>query len=84
MAIFLALIRCIAEPFRLQYYATLPLSFEDAKPYLIGALVAAVTLFINFFLFIAGKYHAVIVICILGVVTLLVVRQVYLVPRMDF
>lgn len=35
--IFLALIRCVSEPFRLQYYATKALTFTDIKPFLIGS-----------------------------------------------
>ena len=46
IVIFLGLIRCISEPFRLQYYATTPLTFTQATPYIVGALVAATGLFI--------------------------------------
>jgi hypothetical protein len=44
--IFLALIRCVSEPLRLQYYSTKALTFADIKPFLIGALVASLALLI--------------------------------------
>jgi len=77
--IFLALIRCIAEPFRLQYYSTALLSFYDVKPFLIGSLVAALGLFAMTILFYFGKHKIMIGVCVLTIVTLLVVKRIYLI-----
>jgi len=54
--IFLALIRCICEPFRLQYYSSSILTYTDIKPFLIGSLVAALGLFAMTILFYFGRH----------------------------
>ena len=78
--IFLALIRCISEPFRLQYYSATSLTFGDIKPFLIGSLVAALGLFAMTILFYFGRHRIVIVTCILTIVILLIVKKIYLIP----
>jgi hypothetical protein len=77
--IFLALIRCISEPFRLQYYSTTSLAFGDIKPFLIGSLVAALGLFAITILFYFGRHRIIIVTCILTIVILLIVKKIYLI-----
>jgi len=77
--IFLALIRCIAEPFRLQYYSATSLSFYDIKPFLIGSLVAALGLFAMTIFFYFGKHKIMIAVCVLTIVTLLIVKKIYLI-----
>lgn len=79
-AIFLALIRCISEPFRLQYYATKTLTFGDIQPFLLGALVAALGLFVMTLLSYFGKYKLIIVTCVLIIVVLLIIKKMYLMP----
>jgi hypothetical protein len=78
--IFLALIRCISEPFRLQYYAETPLTFVEIKPFLIGAVVAVLGLLIMTILFYFNKYRMVIATCALTIIGLVIVKQVYLLP----
>lgn len=78
--IFLALIRCISEPFRLQYYSATSLTFADIKPFLIGSLVAAMGLFAMTILFYFGRHRIVIVTCILTIIILLIVKKIYLIP----
>ncbi len=78
--IFLALIRCISEPFRLQYYSATPLNFADIKPFLVGSLVAAPALFVMTILFYFGRHRMIIAICILTIVILLIVKWSYLIP----
>jgi len=78
--IFLALIRCISEPFRLKYYSENSLTFGDIKPFLIGSLVSALGLFAMTILFYFGKQRIVIVTCILTIVVLLIVKKIYLIP----
>jgi type IV secretory pathway VirB6-like protein len=77
--IFLALIRCISEPFRLQYYSTTTLAFGDIKPFLIGSLVAALALFAMTVLFYFGKYKIIIITCVLTIVILLIIKKIYLI-----
>jgi len=43
IAIFLALIRTIAECFRLDYISKHTTTFEDLRPFLIGALICSVS-----------------------------------------
>lgn len=45
-AIFLALIRTIAEPMRLQYYSVNIYTYEQIQPYLLAALITATGLLI--------------------------------------
>jgi len=78
--IFLALIRCISEPFRLQYYSATSLTFDVLKPFLIGSLVSALGLFAMTILFYFGRHRIVIVTCILTIVILLIVKKIYLIP----
>ena len=78
--IFLALIRCIIEPFRLQYYSATTLTFPDLKPFLIGSLVAALALFAMTVFFYFGKYKIIIITCVLAIVILLIVKKIYLTP----
>src|SRR6476619_5071168 len=76
--VFLALIRCISEPFRLQYYAVSTLTFEEVKPFLLGALVTSIALLIMTILFYNGKNKLIIAISIFTIVLLLIIKQLYL------
>ena len=44
LIIFLALIRTISEPFRLQYYSVTSLTYVQIRPFLIGGLISAIGL----------------------------------------
>ena len=76
--IFLALIRTISEPFRLQYYSEKPLTYEEIKPFLIGALVSAIALLVMTILFYYRRYKFIIATCILAIVLLVIVKIIYL------
>jgi len=78
--IFLALIRAISEPFRLQYYSKTILTYNEIKPFLIGSLTAAIGLLAMTMLFYFGKYKIIIAICILTIIILLLVKKFYLIP----
>ena len=78
--IFLALIRTISEPFRLQYYSKSILTYDEIKPFLIGSLVAAIGLFAMTILFYFGKHKIIIAACILIIIILLWVKKFYLIP----
>jgi len=77
--IFLALIRCVSEPFRLQYYSLKSLSFTDIKPFLIGSLVTSLALLVMTILSFFGKYKIIIATCLLTIVILLIVKRIYLI-----
>lgn len=77
LIIFLAIIRCIVEPFRLQNYAVSMLTFADIKPFLLGALVAASGLLVMIVLSYYKNYRGMIATCILTIVGLLIVKMVY-------
>ena len=78
--IFLALIRCITEPFRLQHYAIMTLTLADIKPFLIGSLVTALALFAMTILFYFGRHRMIIATSILTIVILLIVKWIYVIP----
>jgi hypothetical protein len=78
--IFLALIRALSEPFRLQYYSATILTYSDIKPFLIGSLVAATGLLAMTILFYLGKHTIILLICLLTIILMLVVKKVYLLP----
>jgi hypothetical protein len=78
--IFLALIRCICEPFRLQYYSTSNLTYSDIKPFLLGSLVAALGLFAMTILFYFGRHKIIIATCVLTIIILLIVKKIYFIP----
>ena len=80
IAIFLALIRAISEPFRLQYYSKTILTYTEIKPFLIGSLVATIGLLTMAVLFYFGKYKIIIAACILTIIILLLVKKIYLIP----
>ena len=58
--VFLALIRCVSESFRLNYYSTYNLTFLELKPFLIGALTTAIALFIMTIFSFYGKHKIII------------------------
>ena len=77
--IFLALIRCVSEPFRLQHYSAKALTFVDIKPFLIGSLVTSLALLVMTTLSFFGKYKITIATCILTIVVLLVIKGIYMI-----
>jgi hypothetical protein len=77
IAVFLALIRLISECFRLDYLAKEPVTFRTLEPYLVGALVCAVScLAMTIFSFYA-KPKVIIAIAILTITTLVVLKIKY-------
>ena len=75
--IFMALIRCICEPFRLQYYSTSNLTYSDIKPFLLGALVAALGLLTMTVLSYFGKHKIIVATCVLTIIILLILKKIY-------
>ena len=74
--IFLALVRTLAEPFRLHYLKE-GVSYELLKPLLIGALVAATGLFGVTILSVYNKYTGINILALLTVFFLLLVKSIF-------
>ncbi len=77
IAVFLGLIRSLSEPFRLQYYASTPLSFEQVKPYLLGCLVAAVGLLVMILFSFYHRYRIIVLIAMLTILSMVLVKFEY-------
>jgi hypothetical protein len=75
--IFIALIRTLSEPFRLQYYSDVSLSFSQVKPFLLAGVVSAVGLFAMILFYFYGKYKVIIAIGILIIVTMIIIKFQY-------
>lgn len=78
MIIFLALIRTIAECFRLQYNSTSTLTFIQLKPFLMGALTAAIACLMMTILSFYSKHKIIIAVAILTIIALLIIKSIYL------
>lgn len=78
--IFLALIRSISEPLRLQYFSKTTLTYDDIKPFLIGSLIASTGLLVMTISFYFSRHKLVIATCILVIISLLIVKATYLIP----
>jgi hypothetical protein len=78
--IFLALIRSISEPLRLQYYADATLTYHEIKPFLIGALVASTGLLAMIIFSYYGRHKIMIAMFILTILLMIMVKIVYHIP----
>jgi len=75
--LFLALIRTLAEPFRLQYHSQIPVTFEMIKLYVVGAVEAALGLLILTILGWYGKNRMVIAFVIIIIIILSVTKYLF-------
>ncbi|MEP7263321.1 MAG: hypothetical protein ABI772_02420 [Bacteroidota bacterium] len=80
VAVILALIRCISETFRLNYYTTDVLTFAEIKPFLIGAFITAIALLSITILSFYSKHKFIIAVSILTIILLLIVKRIYFIP----
>jgi|WetSurMetagenome_2_1015567.scaffolds.fasta_scaffold434200_2 hypothetical protein len=76
-AVFLGLIRSLSEPFRLQYYSTTPLSFEQVKPFLVGCIMASIGLLIMTLLSFYNRYRIIVLIAALTILSMIIVKFQY-------
>ncbi len=74
LVVFLALIRTLSEPFRLHHFSPLPLNFNTLHPYITGALVASIGLFVMVLLSFFSKHTAVLIIAVLTILALFVIK----------
>lgn len=77
LAIFLALIRCISEPLRLQYYSLSAVSVDEIRPFLYGALICAGSLFSMTILSFYARYKWITATAIITIVLMLIVKWHY-------
>lgn len=80
LILFLALIRALGEPFRLQYVASAPLLFSEVKAYIIGAIITSIGLIAMIILSWFKKHKAIWVIFILTLTTLVWIKIRYILP----
>lgn len=76
--IFLALIRSISEPFRLQHAATSGLPFEQAQPFLLAAVICSVGLLLMTILQYYGRHRWIIAIGVLIIAAMIMIKVHYL------
>ena len=76
--IFLALLRTISEPFRIQYYSDTKLTFDQVKPFLLGGLVTGIGLLVMTLLSFYGKHRMILVTFILTIMVMLIIKSIYL------
>lgn len=75
--IFLALIRCISESFRLQYYSEIELTFSQLKPFLIASLITAIALLMMIISLFYQNNKLIIGLAIITVSLLLIIKWKY-------
>ena len=73
-AVFLALIRTIAECFRLDYISRHSTTFEELRPFLIGALICSVSCLSMCILYFYSKFKVVIGIAISTIIILIILK----------
>jgi len=73
-AVMLGLIRSLSEPFRLQYYSSLPMSFDQVKPFLLGSLVAAIGLSTMAILSFYNRYRIMTFIAVLTILAMILIK----------
>jgi hypothetical protein len=76
--IFIALIRTISEIFRLQYYSSVSVTFEQIMPFLLAGLIISLSLFAMTILHYYGKYRIIISLGVLTIIAMLVIKYFYL------
>jgi hypothetical protein len=76
-AIFLGLIRCISEFYRLEYLLNDKLTIAILKPFITGALIAAISAFVMVLLYFFSKYKLIPVAAIIAIIVMLIVKAAY-------
>jgi hypothetical protein len=71
---FAALIRCLAEYFRLEYFAPQRFSLARVEPFLLGAVVSAVLAFVGVLFYFGENYKTTVAVAALNVGILLILR----------
>jgi len=74
--VFLALIRCLAEFFRRENMSGVQLTISTIKPYILGALVCAVSCLLMTIGLFYSKNRLIVIIAVLTIVVLCVIKAV--------
>lgn len=77
VVIYLALIRCISEVFRLNYLQKDSLTIAQIMPFLIGALIASIACLLMTLLSFYAKHKTIIAIAFLTIIALLIVKSIF-------
>lgn len=75
VAVFLALIRTIAECFRLDYISKHRTTFEDIEPFLIGTLICAVSCLSMCIFYFYSKFKVIIGIAVSTIIILVILKM---------
>ncbi|MEO6304330.1 MAG: hypothetical protein ABIP51_14285 [Bacteroidia bacterium] len=78
IVIFLGLVRCISEFYRLEYTLQDKLSIAIIKPFITGALIAAIGAFLMVILYFFSKCKFVLIIGIIIIICMLLVKKIYM------
>ncbi|HET7150598.1 MAG TPA: hypothetical protein VFI60_04250 [Candidatus Acidoferrum sp.] len=71
---FAALIRCLGEYFRLKYLGAASFSIARVEPFILGALVSAVSALVGVLFYFGESYRAAVAIAVLNVGILFILR----------
>ncbi len=74
--VFLALIRCLGEFFRLKYYQGPALSIASVAPFILDALICAVSCLMMTISLFYSRYRLIVVISVCTIITLFVIKWV--------
>lgn len=76
LIVFLALIRCLFEPFRLHHLGHIE-DFDTIKPFLLAALVSGILVLVMIIAFFYQKYKIVSVLAVICILILIIIKVVY-------
>jgi hypothetical protein len=76
--VLLALTRCIAEVFRLHYYAPASITYDVIKPFLLGAIVCSIALVVITILSWYAKHTWIIVVAAVTIICLFILKYMFL------
>ncbi|MBS1543100.1 MAG: hypothetical protein JST14_05670 [Bacteroidetes bacterium] len=77
LVVFLAMIRCIAEPLRLQHFSSDPVPLPAIEPFLYGAFVSALVFGGMVIVHIKKQYKLNIILCVLNTLILIFLKIKY-------
>ncbi len=78
VVVFLALIRCISEFYRLEYILHDQLNIATVKPFILGALAAAISAFVMVILNFYSKHKIIMIVAVITIILLLLIKKIYL------
>lgn len=76
--VFMALIRTLAECFRMEYAMQREITLSELRPFIYAAMVASVTLFTMTLLMFRQRYTWIIVSAVTTIVCFVIIKMIYL------